>query len=73
MIKACIIPHLRVLGEDMRAATEGPITNAVDKIACEHIRKQLQVRFFSQTRSQGSMVNKKLVVLSFVLVIFGQI
>ncbi|XP_076454129.1 transcription initiation factor TFIID subunit 6-like [Babylonia areolata] len=53
VIKTCILPHLKALGEDMRAATEGPITNSVDKVACEQIKKQLMKYLPKELKNSG--------------------
>ncbi|KAK7090212.1 hypothetical protein V1264_010042 [Littorina saxatilis] len=53
VIKTCILPHLRLVGDRMRAATEGPIINTVDKIACEHIKKQLTKYLPSVLKASG--------------------
>ncbi|XP_050408813.1 transcription initiation factor TFIID subunit 6 [Patella vulgata] len=41
VIKTFLVPNLKLLGERMRAAIEGPIINNVDKIASDHIKKLL--------------------------------
>ncbi|KAK7499297.1 hypothetical protein BaRGS_00009557 [Batillaria attramentaria] len=53
VIKTCILPYLRGLGERMRQAIEGPIVNNVDKIASEHIKKQLTKYLPSVLKSSG--------------------
>jgi len=42
VIKSCLLPYICLLGERIKAANEGSALNSVDKIAAEHIKKQLQ-------------------------------
>ncbi|ESO95221.1 hypothetical protein LOTGIDRAFT_175212 [Lottia gigantea] len=41
VIKTFLLPNLKLLGERLKTAIEGPIINNVDKIASDHIKKLL--------------------------------
>lgn len=43
VIKAFIIPRIKVEGERLRACFEGPILSNIDKIAAEHIKQLILV------------------------------
>ncbi|KAH9507957.1 Transcription initiation factor TFIID subunit 6 [Bulinus truncatus] len=41
VIKSCLLPYICILGDRMKAVNEGIALNSVDKIAVEHIKRQL--------------------------------
>lgn len=41
VIKACILPHVKNLGERLRIAAEGQLVSAVDRAASEQVKKHL--------------------------------
>ncbi|KAK0052362.1 transcription initiation factor TFIID subunit 6 [Biomphalaria pfeifferi] len=41
VIKSCLLPYICILGERMKGVHEGTALNSVDKIAVEHIKRQL--------------------------------
>lgn len=41
VIKACILPYIKNLGERLRVAAEGQFVSAVDRAASDHVKKHL--------------------------------
>ncbi|XP_005100271.1 transcription initiation factor TFIID subunit 6 [Aplysia californica] len=41
VIKSCLLPYICMLGDRIKSANEGSALNSIDKIAAEHIKKQL--------------------------------
>ncbi|CAL1526242.1 unnamed protein product [Lymnaea stagnalis] len=41
VIKSCLLPYICILGDRIKSVNEGTALNSVDKIAAEHIKRQL--------------------------------
>ena len=46
VVKSSLLPYICILGDRMKYVNEGTALNSIDKIAAEHIRRQLTVRIF---------------------------
>ncbi|XP_036367124.1 transcription initiation factor TFIID subunit 6 isoform X1 [Octopus sinensis] len=41
VVKAFIVPHLKVLGDRLKAVIDSPVVNSLDKLAVDHVKKIL--------------------------------
>lgn len=45
-MKTFIVPHLKILGDRLKAVIDSPVVNSLDKLAVDHVKKILLVSFF---------------------------
>lgn len=41
VVKAFIVPHLKILGDRLKAVIDSPVVNSLDKLAVDHVKKIL--------------------------------